>query len=396
MTMDVIVTADRRFNRTPDGRVWTTSSSDLSFWRRYLDVFDHVHVLARIVEVPKPEPTWKPATGEGVSMLAVPSFVGPSQFLSRYPAFRAACRRAAAHDAAFVLRTPGHVSAEMDPVLYRHGRPFAVEVVGDPYEAYAPNAIDHPLRRYMRWLFVHRLRRQCAHACAASYVTEHTLQKRYPPGERTFATHYSSASLRDDSFAVAPRRAEDFGSPLRLVSVGTMALGFKGYDLLIAAVRDCQERGLDVTLTLIGSGRHRPTIERGAEDADGRIRFLGELPGPDAVRAVLAQSDLFVHPSKTEGLPRVVIEAMAQALPCIATSVGGTAELLPAEDMVPPGDVKALAAAIRSIALDRRRLSAMSARNLATSRGYAESVLALRRQAMYRHLRQCVEDRRKR
>jgi glycosyltransferase involved in cell wall biosynthesis len=154
------------------------------------------------------------------------------------------------------------------------------------------------------------------------------------------------------------------------------------------------EAGVDITLVLVGEGRHRPELESlsASLSLSGRVAFTGELPGVEAVRRVLASSDLFVHPSRAEGLPRVVIEAMAQALPCIATTAGGTPELLPPDDMVQPGDAVGLASKIRSVLADPERLSRMSARNLVKAREYHRSVLQARREELFRHVRLCTEE----
>jgi len=103
-------------------------------------------------------------------------------------------------------------------------------------------------------------------------------------------------------------------------------------------------------------------------------------------------ADLFVLASLTEGLPRVIVEAMARAMPVIATSVGGIPELLPPEDLVPPGDPKALAAKIAEVARDGARITRMADRNLARAHQFHESVLRDRRLAFYRHLRSVMEE----
>jgi glycosyltransferase involved in cell wall biosynthesis len=115
-------------------------------------------------------------------------------------------------------------------------------------------------------------------------------------------------------------------------------------------------------------------------------QFRGHLTTPEAVRAELDQAHLFVLPSRQEGLPRAMIEAMARALPCLGSSVGGVPELLPAEDLVPPDDALALANKICEVLADPDRMARMSARNLEKSREYGEA-LDQRRHAFYGHLK---------
>ena len=82
-----------------------------------------------------------------------------------------------------------------------------------------------------------------------------------------------------------------------------------------------------------------------------------------------------------------MIEAMARGLPCIGSTVGGIPELLPAEDLVPPGDAPALARKIMEVLGDPDRMARMSARNLATAAEYRDDILSERRRAFYTYLR---------
>ena len=117
-----------------------------------------------------------------------------------------------------------------------------------------------------------------------------------------------------------------------------------------------------------------------------RVRFLGQLPAGDAVRAELDRADLFVLPSRTEGLPRAMVEAMARALPCIGSTAGGIPELLPAEDLLPPGDAAAQARKIREVVSDPGRMARMSARNLEKAEEYRDDALRERRVAFYQNI----------
>jgi glycosyltransferase involved in cell wall biosynthesis len=149
-----------------------------------------------------------------------------------------------------------------------------------------------------------------------------------------------------------------------------------------------------MTLHVVGDGKHRPELERLASVVGVRdsIEFLGRLPAGAAVREQLDRSDLFVLASRSEGLPRAMVEAMARSLPCIGSTVGGIPELLAAEDLVQPGDPAALSAKIREVLASPSRLSAMSARNLRKAQDYRDGILAERRIAFFDHIRRTTSE----
>jgi len=267
---------------------------------------------------------------------------------------------------AFVLRVPGNIGTLVWRQLAREGRPYGLEVVGDPFDVYSPGAEAHPLRPLFRIWFAENLRRQCRGAAAVSYVTAGALQRRYPAAAGAPTTHYSSVELTAADFAVAPADPVGADRPLELVTVGSLDQMYKGIDVLIDAMRRCVDRGCDLRLTVVGDGRHRDELERLSRDLGlgSRIAFAGHLDGPQRVRERLDRADLFVLASRQEGLPRAMIEAMARGLPCLGTRVGGIPELLPVSDTVPPGDPRALADAIADMTGDRERMRRAAARNL--------------------------------
>jgi len=383
--MNVLVSVEHRFDRTPDGAVWTQTMFAHSFWTRYLEVFDRVRVLARVRDVPTVPDDWRQATGPGVCFAPIPHYLGPRQYLQRVRQVRRAARHAVRPHEAIILRLGSPIAAMIDPALRREGHPYGVEVVGDPYDVFAPGAVDHPLRPFFRWWFPRQMRRQCAGAGAAAYVTEHTLQRRYPAAPGVLSTSYSSVELPEAAFTPTSRPARLDQNAWTLVTVGSLAQLYKAPDVLIDAVAALVHDGLDLRLTLIGDGKHRPELEAraAARGMDGRVRFLGQLTAGAAVRAELDGADLFVLPSRTEGLPRAMIEAMARGLPCIGSQIGGFPELLPSDDLVPPGDATSLAHAIRAMVTDPVRMERMSARNLECARAYREEVLHARRNEFY-------------
>ncbi len=119
----------------------------------------------------------------------------------------------------------------------------------------------------------------------------------------------------------------------------------QGARQLIDAVANLTQRGLDVRAVLVGGGHYQGFLEERARNLgiSDRIIFRGQLPAGARVREEFDRADLFVFPTRIEGLPRALVEAMARGMPCISTPVGGIPELLPAADLVPPSNVLALA-----------------------------------------------------
>lgn len=116
---------------------------------------------------------------------------------------------------------------------------------------------------------------------------------------------------------------------------------YKGHQYLFDAVGRLQQRGRPCTLVLIGDGPERLPLQQQAERLGIDVRFLGHRTD---VAAFLARADVVVLPSLEEGLSNAVMEAMAAGRPVVATSVGGTPELLRDRGvLVPPADAEALA-----------------------------------------------------
>ena len=407
--MKLLVTLDFRFTWTPDGQIWTRTSYSLPFWDRYLKVFDGVKVVARAEHKSAVDHRYRPVVGPGVEFIEVPYYLGPWQYAKVRGRVRAAVRSALSPDDAVLCRVGSRVATDLLPLLWRHGRPYGLEVVGDPYEAFAPGAVKHPLRPLFRYLSTRTLKEQCARAAAVSYVTERALQRNYPARNDGFAMAVSDADLQATYFSTVPRvfttsysstdlsledyapRPKKYINPIhpRLVFVGSLEQMYKGQDVLIRAVSLLCRRAFPVELRMIGDGRHRSELEELGRSLflNGAVNFLGELPAGIAVRSELDNASLMVLPSRTEGLPRVVVEAMARGLPCIATSVGGIPELLHPDDLVPPNNPQALADKIQEVICDPTRLSQMSARNLEKAQEFRPEVLEKKRTEFYEFLR---------
>lgn len=158
-------------------------------------------------------------------------------------------------------------------------------------------------------------------------------------------------------------RGEGDGT-VEVIAVGRLSPE-KGQAGLLEAIHTVRDRGIAVTLTLVGDGPegealHAEVARLGIGDA---VRFLGRLD-ERATLAAIAAADMLVLPSFMEGLPVVLMEAMALGVPVVATRVAGIPELVRDDVgglLFDPADWTALADAIARLAADptlRARLAA--------------------------------------
>lgn len=147
----------------------------------------------------------------------------------------------------------------------------------------------------------------------------------------------------------------------------------KGFEFLIDAAARLRQQGVPFQLKIAGSGQRRDALQALARShgIEQQVEFLGQVTDMPAFYRRLS---VFVLPSvSTEGLPLVVLEAMAMGLPVVATRLAGAPEVI--EDgrtgvLLPPGDSASLAAALARLAADRAQLSRLAAAGAAHVRSH--------------------------
>jgi glycosyltransferase involved in cell wall biosynthesis len=143
--------------------------------------------------------------------------------------------------------------------------------------------------------------------------------------------------------------------PFRVLYVGRL-VPFKGQAILIEAIAALRAKGIDARLTMIGEGPARVGAESRAAQAglNGEVRFAGAV-GQDEIRSHYAAADVFCLPSFAEGVPVVLMEAMAMRVPVVTSQIMGIAELVDDGEqglLVRPGRSDELAAALERLARD--------------------------------------------
>ena len=212
--------------------------------------------------------------------------------------------------------------------------------------------IENPLKRWG-----HLRLEQCSRALADHIIAPSTgvrqllLNRERTPASKVSLIPYGQDARRfeavtETGIARAKKELAMDQKPT-LVCVGRLTR-LKGYIYLFEAVSVLKGEFPGLTLYLVGEGPYRTQLESTALEAGiaGRVRFLGWR---DDALEIMAAADVVVHPSLTEALSSVLIEAIALEKPVVATDVSGVRETLDGHGtIVPPADSNALLEALRS------------------------------------------------
>lgn len=309
-----------------------------------------------------------------VSLVPLTDYTGLVQGLRKYSQIRKEVGLALTEENGVILRMPGLISVLIYPVLRRRRIPYVVEVVGDIADLYSNSA--GLINRLQKPVITRIVKSIIRNAKAARYVTQTTLQNAYPSQGVVFGI--SNVQVPDEAFASAPRDMPKHLDSFRLLCVGTQEHDYKGHDTAIEALKLLGESGISAELTLVGTGRLSESLKEMANrlGVADRTNFVGQLP-KSKVFEQYRSHHVLLQPSRTEGLPRTVIEAMSQAMPVVGSNVSGLPELLNPEFMFPPNDPQALHDSIVAI-LHSDTWHSESARSLEEARKYRYSELSER------------------
>ena len=357
---------------------------------RYLKVFDSLKVVIRAkLVISKSELGVYdiPITDIRIEIVPIPFFQGAVQYALQYFRINKVLKNVAKGCSVAILRIPSTISFAVLNKIKKTGIPYGVEVVANPIE------IARNMKNIFSCLLMSIVHRQQKYACkyadCASYVTEHTLQKIYPSNkEGHFESFYSSVQL-PDSFFYAPRKYPEHKPFVICHAANPIKTLLKGHMTVIKTIKQLIDKGYDVVAYFAGEGEFVSFFEQEVENLgiNNNIKFVGFLK-QEELNVFLKNSDLMVYPSKSEGLPRVLIEAMATGLPCLSTPAGGIPELIPAELIFAPDDSVGFANMITKIIDDDILYTKLSEQAFNKACEYRLDILQKRRNEFYLNLKE--------
>lgn len=372
-----------------NGKYYAANQEGFDFFQRYLRVFEQLRIVCRCKEERPIKVSRIPLDDERIEVARITDFHRPKQYAIKYFQVGRDVKNAIPGCDCAVFRLPSTVAFRVWKAFMETKLPYACEIVYDAKDGIAAstNFINKLL-----WMKIHHdMQKACKAAAGVSCVTEHYLQQRYYTKVKGgFSSHYSSLSLAKE-FYTGPREYPT-GKTFTIAHVAKQVAfnGRKGINQIIDALVCLKNKGIIVNASFAGKD-YNGGIEKLKQYAQSlgvgnQVKFLGFV-SREELSQLLNTSDLYVMPTKAEGLPRVIIEAMAKGLPCISTPVSGNPELLSEHYLVGYYDVATLADRIGELVCKEEAYEKASADNYSNSLKYEASLLQKRRDEFYTNLK---------
>lgn len=317
--------------QTPDGALYEAEGSFARYVESLAPYFDEISLCVPVFERPPAHGTRVRAAN--VRLAPLPYFPGPRQFYPMLPSIHGRLRRWVDGCDVIHLRVPTPAAIFAFKQAQARQLPIFLLVVGD-YRALLPHL---PYRGLKKWLFAAYV---AFEERALSYMTRRALTfvnggalraKHERDGVRVFET--KTTTLQESDIAVRPDTCH--APPVRLLTVSRIDPR-KGLRVLPAAVATLAAAGIDATLDIVGppigllgeDEQRAIADEASRHNVADRVTFRGALP-LDVLMSMYRDYDVFVLPTGPgEGIPRVLLEAMANGLPIVTTDVSGISSLI--------------------------------------------------------------------
>lgn len=315
-TRELVFVHDHKFRRIDD-EIYSNGGLSDDALIRYTDVFGSIKVIARIIDEEKTGDRYSEITNPNVEIFNATS-------MSRV-IFKSKIKNAGY----VIARMPSFYGLKAIKIAKKNNVPYLIEMVGCPWDA----LWNHSIRgKIIAPYMTIRTRNEISNAHYVSYVTNEFLQTRYPTNGKTVSC--SNVALVKFDKEVLEKRVIKIknNTENKKKILGTTAavdVRYKGQQYVIEVLKKLKEEGYEnYEYQLVGGGDHtflkEQAVKYGVED---QVKFLGSLPHKK-VFEWLDDIDIYIQPSRQEGLPRALIEAMSRALPAIGARTAGIPELL--------------------------------------------------------------------
>ncbi|WP_216830623.1 glycosyltransferase [Alkalihalobacterium elongatum] len=356
------------------------------FESRYLKFFDEVIVASR-VEKNEDIKTLNVSSGPRVQFVALPNLSTIKNRKRNTNYMEKILEENIKNVDVVVARMPSEHAYHAIKIATTMQKPVVVEVVGDVLTSLWTHG--SVVAKLLAPIYYIKYKNVIKRATNLIYVTERTLQRRYPYNPTAITINASNVEIPVVPESILKSRKKKIkdinkGKKITIGLIGSYSSKYKGIDTAIKSLRILNDLGWDCNLYILGEGNNKWLVDLSEKlHVQDRVFYEGVLPGGEKVFEWLDQLDIYIQPSLTEGLPRALIEAMSRGLPCVASSVGGIPELINNDLTHKPKSEKELAEKIDYLLNNQVMMLDEANRNYLYSKNFTTDVLNNRRKLFW-------------
>lgn len=351
---------------------------------RYFSVVDKLIIMVRTFSTNKTylEMNMKPLTIENIEVVEVKNFNTIKGFLMDQKEFEKEATQDIARADMIFARMPSSTSNSVLKICQKLNKPYLVEVGGCAWDSYWNHGI---MGKAIAPLMYYREKKYVAGAEFATYVTKEFLQRRYP--NKKVTTNCSNVYLQPVDNTVLEQRIKKIESmDVERVAFGqavnSIDVKYKGEHLIIRAMGELKKKGIKIDFQVAGPGKG-DFLKQQAEryDVTDQLHLIGTLKKEEMFEWYKSL-DVYTQPSKQEGLPRSVIEAMSVGCPAIGSNIAGIPELLDEDCLFNPDDNSQIVAVIENL-LDKQKMIEKARTNFERAKEYNLEDIEQRRKEIF-------------
>ena len=374
--MKILFVHDHRFYE--QAGVYYSMKFSETIWKPYVMGDNIVTMFARKSKTPCPQV----ASCNKVKFKLSNNYSSPFSAVTNYRKIKKELEPYVDQSDRVIVRMPSILGVIASEIAIVKRKKIMAEVVGDAYDAYKyygsfSGKVLAPVFRYLN-------KRAISRCDAAIYVTQDYLQDRYPT--RGFRCACSDVLIEEVSPSVLSNRLERNNRPKRKLicgEIGNVSMPYKGYEIMLRAMRILRERGIRIEYHIVGGGNPIDVLKIAEKCGVGDSVFYDGMIDHSLIYEFYDSLDVYVHPSFTEGLPRVVVEAISRGCPCAVSDAGGTPELIDSEFIHRMGDANKLADDLMRFYRDKEIMNRVSVANFERAKAYYASTLESKRLDFY-------------
>lgn len=275
-----------------------------------------------------------------------------------------------------IIRLPSEIGYIAIHQLKKRNITFGIELVGDPWEALWYHGSI--LGKFMAVINKFKTKYYIYNAKNVIYVTKKYLQKKYPTNFKSYSASNVFINNINNDYKVKSKQTYKIGL------IGSLDTKYKGID---TALKSLSLIDNDFIFEIVGNGPQEKWLQKIKKyNLEGKVVLKGAVQSGGPINKWLNELDLYIQPSYTEGLPRALIEAMSNGIPCLGSNAGGIPELLDAKFIHQVKDYKTFSYQLEEVLHNTSLRKEMSDINLKKAEKYLSGNIQRQREAFIKSI----------